>query len=89
MVGIVAGWGTSMGLLDMSSQEFQKGLRMFFAPWDVQFSVIKSISFGIVVTGVGCAFGYHTRGGAEGVGRSTTRAVVIVALDAFWAAVLL
>jgi phospholipid/cholesterol/gamma-HCH transport system permease protein len=56
--------------------------------------MIKSITFGITVTGVGCAFGYHTQGGAEGVGRATTRAVVvssmiILVLDAFWAATLL
>lgn len=93
-IGIVAGWGTSLSLLDMSSPVFMKGLRLFFEPWDVQFSAIKSISFGITVTAVGCAFGYHTKGGAEGVGLSTTRAVVvssmiILVLDAFWAAVLL
>jgi phospholipid/cholesterol/gamma-HCH transport system permease protein len=93
-VGIVAGWATAQALLDMSSQEFIRGLKIFFRPWDVQFSMIKSISFGVTVTAVGCSFGYHTRGGAEGVGMATTRAVVIatmiiLALDAFWAAVLL
>jgi len=93
-VGIVAGWATAQALLDMSSQEFIRGLKIFFRPWDVWFSMIKSVSFGLVVTGVGCSFGYHTRGGAAGVGTSTTRAVVIatmiiLALDAFWAAVLL
>lgn len=93
-VGILAGYVTALSLLDMSSQEFLKGLRIFFEPWDVQFSMIKSVSFGLTVTGVGCSFGFHTRGGAEGVGRATTRAVVIatmviLALDAFWAAVLL
>jgi phospholipid/cholesterol/gamma-HCH transport system permease protein len=93
-VGIAAGWGTALSLLDMSSQEFLKGLQLFFRPWDVQFSMIKSVTFGIVVTAVGCAFGYHCRGGAEGVGNAATRAVVfssmiLLALDAFWAAVLL
>jgi phospholipid/cholesterol/gamma-HCH transport system permease protein len=93
-VGVLAGWGTSLALLDMSSPEFLKGLRLFFEPWDVQFSVIKAVTFGITVTAVGCFFGFHARGGAEGVGTATTRAVVvatmiILALDAFWAAVLL
>jgi phospholipid/cholesterol/gamma-HCH transport system permease protein len=92
--GIAAGWGTSMVLLDISTAEFMKGLRMFFDPWDVQFSALKAATFGITVTSVGCFFGFHTKGGAEGVGRATTRAVVvgsmiILALDAFWAAVLL
>ena len=103
-LGIVAGWVTSLYLLDMSSPEFLKGLRLFFRPFDVTFSVIKAVSFGIVVTSVGCFgivvtsvgcfFGFHTTGGAEGVGRSTTQAVVvssmiILVLDAFWAATLL
>lgn len=93
-LGVAAGLGTSLVLLDLSSEVFIRGLRIFFDPWDVQFAVIKSITFGITVTGVGCSFGYHTRGGAEGVGEATTRSVVvasmiILVLDAFWAAVLL
>lgn len=92
--GIAAGWITSLELLDMSTPEFMKGLRLFFQPFDVQFAVIKSFSFGLTVTGVGCFFGFNTTGGAEGVGRSTTRAVVIssmviLVLDAFWAWMLL
>jgi phospholipid/cholesterol/gamma-HCH transport system permease protein len=93
-IGVVAGWGTSLVLLDLSTPQFVRGLRLFFEPWDVQFALIKSVTFGITVTGVGCSFGYHTRGGAAGVGMATTRAVVvasmiILVLDAFWAAVLL
>jgi phospholipid/cholesterol/gamma-HCH transport system permease protein len=93
-MGILAGWVTSIGLLDLSSQEFVRGLRMFYRPFDLEYALIKSASFGVVVTGVGCLFGYTTRGGAEGVGRATTRAVVvacmvILVLDAFWAVALL
>ena len=93
-VGIVAGWATALSLLDMSSQEFQKGLQIFFRPWDVEFSMIKSVTFGVTVTSVGCSFGYHCRGGAQGVGAAATNTVVVatmilLALDAFWAAVLL
>jgi len=93
-VGVAAGWATSLYLLDMSTPEFMKGLRLFFLPWDVQFAVIKSLSFGLTVTSIGCFFGFTTEGGAEGVGLSTTRAVVvssmvILVLDAFWAATLL
>ncbi len=88
--GIAAGWITSLELLDMSTPEFMKGLRLFFEPFDVQFAVIKSFSFGFTMTAVGCYFGFNTTGGAEGVGRATTRAVVvssmvILVLDAFWA----
>ncbi len=93
-MGVVAGWGSSMVLLDMSNAEFLKGLRFFFEPWDVQFAAIKSVSFGLIVTGVGSFYGFHTKGGAAGVGIAATRSVVlasilILALDAFWAVVLL
>ena len=92
--GIAAGWVTSLELLNMSTPEFVKGLRLFFQTFDIWFAVIKSVTFGLTVTSVGCYFGFATRGGAEGVGRSTTRAVVvssmvILVLDAFWAATLL
>ena len=93
-IGTVAGWAASMALLDMSSAEFVKGLKLFFEPWDVQFAAIKSTSFGLIVTGVGSFYGFHTKGGAAGVGISATRSVVlasmlILVLDAFWALVLL
>ena len=93
-LGIASGWVTALQLLDMSSAEFVKGLRLFFDTWDVWFAVIKSTSFGAVVTGAGCFFGMSAAGGAEGVGAATTRTVVaasmiILVLDAFWAATLL
>ena len=44
---------------------------------DVVTGLIKSVMFGMVITAVGCLEGLTTGGGAEQVGRSTTRAVVI------------
>ncbi|HSH46365.1 MAG TPA: ABC transporter permease [Longimicrobiales bacterium] len=93
-LGIVAGWMTAINLLDLSTPEFIRGLRLFFRPFDVTYSLIKAASFGLAVTAVGSFFGYATRGGAEAVGRSTTQAVVvssmlILVLDAFWAVTLL
>ena len=93
-MGVLAGWITALNLLDMSTPEFLRGLRLFFRPFDVQFSLIKAASFGFAVTAVGTHFGFYTSGGAEAVGRSTTQAVVvssmlILVLDAFWAATLL
>lgn len=93
-IGVLGGWITALNLLDMSTPEFVRGLRLFFRPFDVQFSLIKAASFGFAVTAIGCYFGFQTTGGAEAVGRSTTQAVVvssmlILVLDAFWAVVLL
>lgn len=93
-IGIAAGWVTSLAMLDMTTPEFVKGLRLFFDDYDLQFALIKAWSFGLIVTGVGCFYGFTTHGGAEGVGQATTKAVVvssmiILVLDAFWAATLL
>jgi phospholipid/cholesterol/gamma-HCH transport system permease protein len=93
-MGILGGWVSALNLLDMSSAEFVRGLRLFFEPFDVRYSLIKAASFGLAVTTIGSFFGYMTSGGAEAVGRSTTQAVVvssmlILVLDAFWAVTLL
>lgn len=94
ITGIVAGWITALNLLSMSTHEFVRGLRLFYEPFDLTFSLIKTTSFGLIITVVGSYQGFTTRGGAEGVGVSTTRAVVISSMlillfDAFWAVVLL
>ncbi len=88
--GIAAAWMASINLLDLSTQEFVRGLRTFHRGFDVQFALLKSASFGLVVTGVGAYYGLRAGRGAEGVGRATTRAVVaacmlILVLDALWA----
>jgi phospholipid/cholesterol/gamma-HCH transport system permease protein len=44
---------------------------------DVITGLIKSFMFGVVITAVGCQEGFNTGGGAEQVGRSTTKAVVV------------
>jgi phospholipid/cholesterol/gamma-HCH transport system permease protein len=93
-IGVVGGWITALNLLDMSTPQFVRGLRLFFEPFDIQYSLIKAASFGLAVTSIGCFYGFSTSGGAEAVGRSTTQAVVvssmmILVLDAFWAATLL
>lgn len=93
-VGVGAGWITAINLLDLTSVEFAKGLRSFYQTKDLWFGLVKAASFGMAVALMGCVRGLRAGGGAEGVGRETTRAVVlgceaILVLDAFWALVLL
>ena len=93
-VGVISGWLTSINLIDLSTAEFFKGVRQFYQFKDVWFGLVKSASFGGAIALMGALTGLRTQGGAEGVGRATTRAVVlgceaILVLDAFWALVLL
>ncbi|HEV2179352.1 MAG TPA: ABC transporter permease [Gemmatimonadaceae bacterium] len=90
VVGLGAGWLASLGFLQLSSDEFLKGARMFFSTFDVEYGLVKAGSFGFAVTLIGCYKGLRARGGAEGVGNAATQAVVysavmILVLDAFWA----
>lgn len=89
-IGIVAGWLTSINLLDLSTTEFVKGLRQFYRFKDVWYGLAKSSSFGLVIALIGCRQGLSVSGGAQGVGRGATQAVVagaamILILDAIWA----
>ena len=93
-VGVISGWITATNLLDLSTPEFFKGVRQFYQVKDIWFGLLKSASFGCAIAIMGALTGLRTQGGAEGVGRATTRAVVlgceaILVLDAFWALVLL
>jgi phospholipid/cholesterol/gamma-HCH transport system permease protein len=90
ITGMAAGWLASLGLLDMSNDDFVRGLRLFFGTFDIRYGLVKAASFGIAVTLLGSMAGLATRGGAQGVGQAATRAVVqgavaILVLDAFWA----
>src|SRR5260370_40916501 len=94
VAGITTGWIASVVLLDLSTQEFLTGLKLFYRFKDTWFGLFKSATFGFTISLAACVVGLGTRGGAEGVGRSTTQAVVysavlLLVLDAFWALVLL
>ncbi|HXT17318.1 MAG TPA: ABC transporter permease [Gemmatimonadaceae bacterium] len=90
LIAVAAGWAASVMLLHLSSAEFTKGFRLFFQPFDVEYGLVKSASFGAAVTIVGSRRGLNAEGGAVGVGNAATSAVVysaicILVLDAFWA----
>ena len=61
----------------LSASEFMEGARQFFKPFDPFFGLIKSVTFGFIITSIACYKGYYTSGGAEGVGNSTTQAAVL------------
>src|SRR3990170_4774938 len=78
-VGVASGWLTAVNLLDLSNVEFVRGLKLFYRFKDIWFGLVKSMSFGLVIGLIGCLKGLTVRGGAAGVGRATTQAVVLSA----------
>lgn len=92
LVGVLSGWVASLTLLDITTDQFLKGARIFFVDFDVRYGLVKAASFGTAVSLIGCKAGLDTQGGAQGVGAGATRAVVlsavmILVLDAFWAVI--
>lgn len=93
-MGVLSGWVASLTSLGMSNSDFVYGAQFFFKPFYVWYSLIKSFFFGLAIAIVPCYVGFNTSQGAEGVGRSTTGAVVsasvlILFLNALLARVLL
>lgn len=66
--------------VDISSETFLSGYRSSFQMSDFINGMIKAGIFGLLIGLVGCYEGYTTTGGAAGVGRSTTVAVVIASV---------
>ncbi|HUG81326.1 MAG TPA: ABC transporter permease [Bryobacterales bacterium] len=74
--GILAGGIFIYFSLDMGLQLYLRAALDALVLRDVISGLIKSIAFGTIIVHVGCYEGFHVAGGPEGVGRSTTAAVV-------------
>lgn len=76
-VGMSVGGAVAQASGVLTIQTYWEGARLFFRPYDVFFGLVKSLVFGFVITSIACYTGYQAEGGAEGVGRATTRAAVL------------
>jgi phospholipid/cholesterol/gamma-HCH transport system permease protein len=74
--GIYGGYVVCIGLLDITPTLFYDKMIEALAEKDIWVGGLKSVVFGGIVAIVGLAQGFQVRGGAEGVGRATTNAVV-------------
>ena len=90
LVALGFGYVAARGIVGLTNAEFSQGVQLFYHNFDIAYGLVKSASFGLAVSFIGCVAGLRARGGAEGVGRAATSAVVysavmILVLDAFWA----
>ena len=76
-VGIMGGAFVSVIMLGQdASQYFHTAYQSLQYP-DVLQGLVKPLFFGFIIATIGCFYGMNTRGGTQGVGRSTTQAVVV------------
>jgi phospholipid/cholesterol/gamma-HCH transport system permease protein len=93
-VGFMAGMISARATLGLGTESFLYGARMFWHNWDFVYSLCKGEVFGFIIPVISVHMGLLTRGGAEGVGRSTTASVVfmiiaVLVLDAMFPPLLL
>ncbi|HKO00432.1 MAG TPA: ABC transporter permease [Thermoanaerobaculia bacterium] len=79
-LGIYGGYIVAVRLMGANPVIYSGATYNFLDMNDLWSGVIKSAAFGLILTLTGCVRGYYTYGGAEGVGRSTTNAVVSASL---------
>jgi len=78
LVGIVGGGIIGITLLDLTPASFINRLTEALDLWDVGTGVLLSLAYGVAIGLIACERGLATSGGAEGVGRFTTAAVVTI-----------
>jgi phospholipid/cholesterol/gamma-HCH transport system permease protein len=89
LVGILGGLLVALLGLDLTVNAYLLETQNALKLWDVGSGMLKSVVFGLSIALIACQRGLATHGGAEGVGRSTTSAVVsslfaLVVLDAIF-----
>jgi phospholipid/cholesterol/gamma-HCH transport system permease protein len=77
VVGIYGGWLVGVKLLGVAEGTYFGEIHTYVDFEDVGQGLLKSLSFGLLMTWVCCYKGFYTRYGAEGVSRATTEAVVM------------
>lgn len=77
VMGIVGGYIVAVYYYKMAPNAYLDPLPTHITNYDIVSGMIKSFVFGIIIVTISCYKGLATKGGAAGVGRSTTNSVVI------------
>jgi phospholipid/cholesterol/gamma-HCH transport system permease protein len=76
IVGVFGGFLVGVYKLEFNPVTYLTQTEQYLQTMDVVSGLIKAAVFGFIIALMGCYHGYHSRGGAEGVGQATTHAVV-------------
>jgi phospholipid/cholesterol/gamma-HCH transport system permease protein len=80
VLGIFGGWVTAVALYSVSSSTFISAVRDGITTDDMIGGIVKPLVFSLIIGTIACRQGLSTEGGTVGVGRSTTRAVVMASI---------
>ncbi|HEY2323057.1 MAG TPA: ABC transporter permease [Thermoanaerobaculia bacterium] len=79
-LGIGGGYLVGVKMMGANPVVYESNTYQYLQMNDIWSGLVKAAAFGLILTLTGCVRGYFTSGGAEGVGRSTTAAVVSASL---------
>ena len=82
-LGLVGGYFIAYSLLDITTDQYWSTAWRALEYNDLTQGLLKPFLFAIVIAMVGCYYGMTTSGGTQGVGRSTTKAVVVASVWIF------
>ncbi|MDB5036633.1 MAG: hypothetical protein JWQ35_161 [Bacteriovoracaceae bacterium] len=77
LLGILGSYAVGVMLLEINEATFFDRIYAYVKSEDLWNGLVKAAVFGVIIAVVGCRKGFMTEGGAEGVGRATTQAVVV------------
>lgn len=80
IIGVLGGHLVATNVLGFSGPIFINNMLQFLTHDDVMIGIWKAGVFGLLLSTMGCYYGYHSRGGAQGVGAATRNAVVASAV---------
>jgi len=80
IIGMAGGFIFNVYAMGVNRIIYIRNTLLYLELWDVMSGLTKSLFFGLIIAIIGCWQGLKAEGGAEGVGRATTRTVVIASI---------
>ena len=80
IIGVMGGWLVATQGLGFNSSVYIQNSYDFVEMGDVLSGLYKAAVFGFIIAMMGCYQGFNSKGGAQGVGRATTNAVVFASI---------
>ena len=75
-IGVLGGYVVGTTTLNFNGAVYLRNTADFVTQGDVVSGLVKASVFGFIIALMGCYHGFHSKGGAQGVGQATTNAVV-------------
>jgi len=80
-MGVLGGYFVGVPILNINEGAFVKNITKMVDLGDIYNGLTKAAVFGLILSLIGCYKGFNTTGGAEGVGKATTEAVVLASVS--------